>query len=85
MKHKPKNPKFPNSSAGQAGDDQGLPARSEADSESVRELVDEGQPFEADVIEGVEDASEHPERPVHTREIPEDDVPEEYRDQDNDV
>ncbi len=85
MKHKPKNPKFSNESAGQAGDDQGLPARSDADSESVKELVDEGQPFEADVIEGVEDASEHPERPVRTRELPEDDIPEEYRDNGNDV
>jgi hypothetical protein len=62
-----------------SGDDQGLSNVPEADSESVDELLDEGQPYEAEVIEGVEDASRHPERPVRTHEVSEDDVPEEYR------
>jgi hypothetical protein len=60
-------------------DDQGLSDVPEADSESVDELLDEGQPYEAEVIEGVEDASDHPERPARTHEMSEDDVPEEYR------
>jgi hypothetical protein len=47
--HEPKG-RGPNS-AGQAGDDQGLPDSAEADSESVEELVNEGQFFEAAVAE----------------------------------
>ena len=39
----------------------------EAD-ESVEELADTGQDYEAEVIEGVEDAADHPEGPVHTHE-----------------
>lgn len=71
-------------SGGQSGSDQGLHRRPEASSESVKELVDEGQAFEAEVIEGVENAPEPDVAEVHTREVPEDDVPEEYlgRDQD---
>jgi hypothetical protein len=63
-------------SAGQSGDTQGLPEDAEGDSESVTELVEEGQAFEADAIEGVEEAGEP--REVHTRQVPEDDVPTEY-------
>lgn len=55
-------------SAGQSGDAQGLSTISEADHESVGELEETDQPFEAAVIEGVEDAGDHPERPVHTHE-----------------
>lgn len=69
-------------SAGQSGADQGLHHTAEADSESVKELVDEGQSFEANVVEGVEDAPEPDVAEVHTREFPEDDVPPEYLDQD---
>ena len=43
-------------SAGQSGDTQGLSDVAEAGSESVEELVEEGQAFEADVISGVESA-----------------------------
>ena len=50
--------------------------------ESVEELVEEGQSFEADVISGVEDADEPAEVEVHTKQVPEDDVPPEYLDQD---
>ena len=49
----------------QSGDMQGLPTISEAADESVSELAKEGQAFEAEVVEGVEDAEKHAERPVH--------------------
>jgi hypothetical protein len=69
-------------SGGQAGDTQGLPANSEVDSESMEELLEEGQSFEAEVLNGVENASDPDESEVHTREVTEDDVPEEYREKD---
>ncbi len=55
-------------SGGQSGDSQGLSTDSEAADESVEELAEEGQAYEADVVEGVEDAEEHAERPVRIRE-----------------
>lgn len=64
--------------AGQAGDLQGLSTVADADSESVDELLEEGQSYEAAVVSGVEDAPEADEGPVRTRQVPEDDVPEEY-------
>ena|SRR5579862_1929013 len=66
---------------GQSGDLQGLSNREGADSESVDELLEEGNAFEADVIQGVEDAGADGVREVHTHEVPEDDVPEEYLDE----
>lgn len=69
-------------SAGQSGDDQGLSDRAEAESESVKELVEEGQFIEADVVDGIENAPDPDVSEVHTRQIPEDDVPPEYLDQD---
>jgi hypothetical protein len=69
-------------SGGQSGDTQGLADAAEAGSESVEELAEEGQSFEAEVIEGVEDAPDPDVAEVHTREVPEDDVPEEYLDRD---
>jgi hypothetical protein len=65
-------------SAGQSGDIQGLSDIASADSESVVELLEEGQFREADVISGVEDAPDADEAEVHTRQVPEDDVPDEY-------
>lgn len=65
--------------AGQAGDLQGLSGIADADSESVEELIEEGQYYEAEVVSGVENASNDAQKPVHTREVPEDDVPDEYR------
>ena len=53
-----------------------------ADSESVDELIDEGNAFEAGVVSGVEEAGNEDGREVHTREVPEDDVPGEYLDED---
>jgi hypothetical protein len=64
----------------QAGDLQGLSRLPAADSESVEDLIEEGNAFEADVVAGVEHADEDQEREVHTHEVPEDDVPEEYLD-----
>jgi hypothetical protein len=69
-------------SAGQSGDTQGLSDIEEAGSESVLELVQEGQYFEAEVINGVENAPDADQGPMRTKEFPEDDVPEEYRGQD---
>lgn len=65
-------------SAGQSGDTQGLSDFAEAGPLSVQELVEEGQPFEAEVIGGVEDASAAGVAEVYTHEVPEDDVPSEY-------
>jgi hypothetical protein len=63
-------------------DSQGLSEVERADSESVGELLEEGNAFEAGVVEGVEQADDSEGREVRTREVPEDDVPEEYLDKD---
>ncbi len=68
--------------AGQAGDTQGLARSGGADSESVEELAEEGQAFEAEVVSGVEDALDPDQGEVRTKEVPEDDVPREYTDKD---
>jgi hypothetical protein len=65
--------------AGQSGNTQGLRRAPLAASESVEELVDEGQSFEAEAVSGVERASDIEGAEVSTGEVPEDDVPEEYR------
>ena len=69
-------------SAGQSGDLQGLSNVAGAASESVDELLEEGNAFEAEVVKGVQDADDADEGEVVTHEVPEDDVPEEYRDND---
>jgi hypothetical protein len=53
--------------AGQAGDLEGLSAVEDADSESVQELAEEGQDYEAEIIEGVERAENEPEKPMRVR------------------
>jgi hypothetical protein len=63
----------------QSGDLQGLSNVEGADSESVDELLEEGNAFEADVVQGVEDAGDADEGEVRTHEVPQDDVPDEYR------
>ena len=68
-------------SGGQSGDLQGLSGLEGADSESVGELLEEGNAFEAEVVKGVEDAGDADEGEVKTHEVPEDDVPEEYVDE----
>jgi hypothetical protein len=65
----------------QSGDLQGLSRIEAADSESVDELLEEGNAFEADVVAGVESAGDADEKEVRTHEVPEDDVPEEYLDE----
>ncbi len=68
-------------SGGQSGSLQGLSDIESADSESVDELIEEGNAFEAEVVKGVEDAPDADEGEIHTHEVPEDDVPEEYDEQ----
>ena len=68
--------------AGQAGDTEGLSRAELADSESVEELVEEGQAFEAGIVGGVENAPDADRGGVRTRQVPEDDVPQEYLDED---
>jgi hypothetical protein len=70
------------SSGAQSGDLQGLRDIEGADSESVSELITEGNAFEAGVVKGVEDAGDDQQREVHSHEVSEDDVPEEYQDKD---
>ncbi len=68
-------------SGGQSGDLEGLSDIAGADSESVDELIEEGNSFEAEVVHGVEDAPEPDQGEVRTHEVPEDDVPGEYDEQ----
>ena len=68
-------------SAEQSGDLQGLSNVEAADSESVDELLEEGNSFEAGIVSGVEDAGNAEGKEIRTREVPEDDVPEEYLDE----
>ena len=60
--------------AGQSGDLQGL------DSDDVTDLLEEGQTFEAGVLSGIENAPPADDGGIRTREVPEDDVPLEYLD-----
>ena len=66
----------------QSGDLQGISSREAADSESVDELLAEGNTFEAGVVSGVEEADDDETAEVHTHQVPEDDVPGEYLDED---
>jgi ABC-type thiamine transport system substrate-binding protein len=71
-------------SAGQAGDTQQISDVPSADSESVEELAEEGNAFEADVVYGVENAKDADVSEVTTHEVSEDDIPAEYlEDEDN--
>jgi hypothetical protein len=65
-------------SGGQSGDLERLSDVASADSESVDELIEEGNAFEAEVVKGVEDAKDPDQGEVRTHEVPEDDVPGEY-------
>src|SRR5215471_6056169 len=66
----------------QAGDLQGLSGVEIADSESVEELLEEGNAFEAGVLIGVQAADDADLEAVQTHQVPEDDVPSEYLDND---
>jgi hypothetical protein len=61
-------------SAGQSGDLQGLP------SDEATKLLEEGQSFDAGVVSGIENAPPADEGAIKTRQVPEDDVPLEYLD-----
>src|SRR5262245_24649832 len=65
----------------QSGDLEGLSTVEGADSESVAELLEEGNALEAGVVAGVEAADEDGGE-VQTHEVPEEDVPQEYLDED---
>jgi hypothetical protein len=65
-----------------AGDLQGISIIEDVDSESADELLEEGQAFEAGIVTGVESAGNAEESEVITHEVPEDDVPKEYDDED---
>jgi hypothetical protein len=63
----------------QSGDLQGVSHIPGADSESVDELLEEGNAFEAEAVKGVEDAEDADGGEVRTHQAPEDDVPGEYQ------
>ena len=63
---------------GQACEVQGLSGVEEADSETFRALVEEGQAFEGAVIDAVENAADPDVAEITTGEVPEDGVPSEY-------
>jgi N utilization substance protein A len=67
---------------GQSGDTEGLSRQEIAGPESVEELIEEGQAYEAEVISGVENAPDADQGEVRTHQVPEDDVPQEYLDED---
>ena len=69
-------------SGGQSGDLQGVSDTEGAASESVEELLEEGNSFEAEVVAGVERAGDADEKEVRAHEVNEDDVPEEYLERD---
>ena len=66
----------------QIGDLQGISLEDRADSESVGELLEEGQTLEAEAVKGIEDALDADQGEVRTHEVPEDDVPSEYLERD---
>ena len=63
---------------GQSGDTQGLSGIADAESESVKELLEEGQSFEAEVVQGVESVPDADVGEVRTHEVPEDEAPDDY-------
>lgn len=64
------------------GDFGGASVAESVDSESADELLEEGQAFEAGIVSGVENAPDPDQGEVRTREVPQDDVPEEYEEKD---
>jgi hypothetical protein len=67
-------------SGGQSGALQGLSDIEGASSESVDELLEEGNAFEAEVVKGVEDTPDADEGEVRTHQRPEEeDLPEDFR------
>ncbi|HEY2351988.1 MAG TPA: hypothetical protein VGH83_05725 [Candidatus Acidoferrum sp.] len=67
-------------SGGQSGDLQGLSNVESADSESVGELLEEGNAYEAEIVKGVQDVPDADVSEVHTHQgREEDDLPEDFR------
>ncbi|HEV2022976.1 MAG TPA: hypothetical protein VGQ94_10690 [Terriglobales bacterium] len=79
---KPHDDELGSDSAGQSGDLQQISDVADADSESVEELLEEGNAFEAAAVYGVENAKDPDVSEVTTHEVPADDVPEEYLNED---
>jgi hypothetical protein len=52
---------------GQSGDTQGVSQAVDAAEESVEELAGAGQDYEAQILKGVEDATDHRGKPVPNR------------------
>ena len=75
-------PPLPEAAAAGGGDFGDVSVVEAADSESPEELLEEGQTFEAGIVSGVENALDPDQGEVRTREVPQDDVPEEYDDKD---
>jgi hypothetical protein len=67
---------------GQSGDTEGLSRLAESGPESVEELAEEGQAYEAEMVDAIENAPNADRGEIRTRQIPEDDVPQEYLDED---
>ena len=63
----PEDRDLQSASGGQSGDLQGLSSSADADSESVGELLEEGQALEAEVVSGVENVPDADEGPVRAR------------------
>src|SRR5947208_16975739 len=84
QKHDKKNERKPNElgpdSAGQSGDIRQIPNVADADSESVEELIEEGNAFEAGAVYGVANAKDADVAEGTTRPAPEAEVPGESRD-----
>ena len=66
----------------QSGDLQGLNDDESSESESVQELIEEGQYYEAEVLSGFENAPTADVSEVRTKQVPENDVPLEYQQED---
>jgi len=75
MKRSESPDEFGPETGGQSGDTQGLSGLAGADSESVKELVEEGQYFEAAVVSGIENAPDADVAEVTTTEVPQDEIP----------
>jgi hypothetical protein len=65
----------------QSGDLQGLSGKDDIEFESVEELAAEGQAREAELVSGVQEARDPDQGEVRTHEVPTDDVPQEYKDE----
>jgi len=68
----------------QSGDMQGISDEEDSNSESVQELLEEGQYYEASVVTGIENVPDADESEVKTKQVPEDDVPTEYLNEEED-